>query len=36
MDPTSVKKRIEDLWIDATLLYPDEDKEQDEGFWGRI
>jgi hypothetical protein len=24
------------LWTNATVLYPNEDKKQDEGLWGRI
>jgi hypothetical protein len=29
-------KNVKGLWTNAIVLYLDEDKEQDEGFWGKI
>ncbi len=29
-------KKVKGLWTNVVVLNLDEDKEQDEGFWGRI
>ncbi len=34
--PNWCQEKVRRLWTNAVVLYPDEDKEQNEGFWNRI